>query len=186
MAFRLRADEVFDAIVLAAYSLSQPPETLDMTRGELLHLLIGQARTHGFEFRRWYMQNTGMAWSSYSDSIQWLSIGRRAHMLLFSHGFAKCFFKDGERITFAVAPQTYERVTPSGEHATVNRRAHLRRSSRENVWLYHLREMAEVLEPLHYIRRFLITEETLAEKAEDATVSTDAEDDSYDNENLVR
>ncbi|MEK6397962.1 MAG: hypothetical protein V4734_07740, partial [Terriglobus sp.] len=124
-----------------------------MTRGELLHLLIGQAKTHGFEFRRWYMQNTGMAWSSYSDSIQWLSIGKRAHMLLFSHGFATCFFRDGERITYLIPPQTFERVRPSGEHETVNRKAHLRRSSRENVWKYHLREMAEQAEPLLYIRR---------------------------------
>ena len=157
-----------------------------MTRGELLHLLIGQARTHGFEFRRWYMQNTGMAWSSYADSVQWLSIGRRAHMLLFSHGFAKCFFRDGERITYVVGPQTYERVRPSGEHEIVNRKAHLRRSSRENVWEYHLREMAGVEEPLHYIRRFLITEETLADITEEVSVVSGPDDESYDDENLVR
>lgn len=157
-----------------------------MTRGELLHLLVGQARTHGFEFRRWYMQNTGMAWSSYSDSIQWLSIGKRSHMLLFSDGFAKCFFKDGERLTYLIAPQTFERVTPSGEHETVNRKAHLRRSSRENVWRYHMREMAGLAEPLHYIRRFLLTEETLAELEDETAVEASAEDDSYDNENLVR
>jgi hypothetical protein len=157
-----------------------------MTRGELLHLLIGQARTHGFEFRRWYMQNTGMAWSSYADSIQWLATGKRSHMLLFSHGFAKCFFRDGERITYMVAPQIYERVKADGERQTVTRRAHLRRSSRENVWRFHLREMTGMAEPLHYIRRFLLTEETLAEVEEDTAVTPSPEEDSYDDENLVR
>lgn len=157
-----------------------------MTRGELLHLLIGQARTHGFEFRRWYMQNTGMAWNSYSDSIQWLSIGKRSHMLLFSQRFAKCFFREGERITYLVAPQTFERVSADGERQTVTRRAHLRRSSRENVWRFHLREMTGLAEPLHYIRRFLITEETMAEMEEEAAVMPSTKEENYDDENLVR
>ncbi len=157
-----------------------------MTRGELLHLLIGQARTHGFEFRRWYMQNTGMAWSSYSDSIQWLSTGKRSHMLLFSQAFGKCFFRDGERISYLVAPQTFERVSADGERHTVTRRAHLRRSSRNNVWRFHMREMAGLAEPLHYIRRFLLTEEALAEVEEATGVTSSEEDDSYDDENLVR
>jgi hypothetical protein len=107
-------------------------------------------------------------------------------MLLFSHGFAKCFFRDGERITYMVAPQIYERVRADGERQTVTRRAHLRRSSRENVWRFHLREMTGMAEPLHYIRRFLLTEETLAEVEEDTAVTPSPEEDSYDDENLVR
>ncbi|SDF19802.1 hypothetical protein [Terriglobus roseus] len=155
-----------------------------MTRGELLHLLIGQGRTRGFEFRRWFVQNTGETWSSYAEALQWLAKGKRAQMLLFSHEFAKSFFQSGERIQYVVEPQTFERVTANGQSLTVNRKAHLRHSSREDVWRFHLREMAVRAEPLHYIRRFLITEETMAAVSR-PTVQVVDEDD-YDNENLVR
>jgi hypothetical protein len=105
-------------------------------------------------------------------------------MLLFSHAFAKHFFQSGERIQYMVEPQTFERVTTDGRSLTVNRRAHLRHSSREDVWRFHLREMAARAEPLHYIRRFLITEETMAEVSKGP--SQGGEEDDYDNENLVR
>ena len=155
-----------------------------MTRGELLHLLIGQGRTQGFEFRRWFVQNTGETWNGYAEAVQWLSKSKRAHMLLFSHEFAKFFFQSGERIQYVVEPQTFERVTTNGRSLTVNRKAHLRHSSREDVWRFHLREMAARTEPLHYIRRFLITEETIAAVSRPLVQASDDED--YDNENLVR
>jgi len=155
-----------------------------MTRGELLHLLIGQGRTRGFEFRRWFVQNTGETWSSYAEALQWLAKGKRAHMLLFSHEFAKNFFQSGERIQYVVEPQTFERVSTNGRSLTVNRKAHLRHSSREDVWRFHLREMAARAEPLHYIRRFLITEETMVAVSRPPVQATDEDD--YDNENLVR
>lgn len=155
-----------------------------MTRSELLHLLIGQGRTRGFEFRRWFVQNTGETWSGYAEALQWLAKGKRAHMLLFSHEFAKNFFQSGERIQYVVEPQTFERVTTNGRSLTVNRKAHLRHSSREDVWRFHLREMAARAEPLHYIRRFLITEETLVAVSRPPVQATDEDD--YDNENLVR
>lgn len=155
-----------------------------MTRGELLHLLIGQGRTRGFEFRRWFVQNTGEPWNGYNEAVQWLAKSKRAHMLLFSHEFAKHFFQSGERIQYVVEPQTFERVTTNGRSLTVNRKAHLRRSSREDVWRFHLREMAARAEPLHYIRRFLITDETIAASSPPPIQAADEED--YDNENLVR
>ena len=160
-----------------------------MTRYELLHLLIGQARQHGFDFRRWFAESTGAAWTSYGSALDWLVIGKRAHMLLFSHGFARHFFQSGERITYVVAPQTFERVTPGGQSRTVNRRAHLRHSSREDVWVFHLREMAATAEPLRYIRRFLVTEETMKALAGGNVPAEEDEADTepnYDNENLVR
>lgn len=155
-----------------------------MTRGELLHLLIGQGRTRGFEFRRWFVQNTGETWISYAEALQWLAKGKRAHMLLFSHEFAKNFFQSGERIQYVVEPQTFERVTTDGRSLTVNRKAHLRHSSREDVWRFHLREMAARVEPLHYIRRFLIIEETMVAVSRPPVQAPDEDD--YDNENLVR
>lgn len=160
-----------------------------MTRYELLHLLVGQARQHGFDFRRWFADSTGTAWTSYASALDWLVIGKRAHMLLFSHGFARHFFQSGERITYVVPPQTFQRVMPSGTSRTVNRKAHLRQSSREDVWTFHLREMAAAAEPLRYIRRFLVTEETLKDLAagDDSIKEENArEEPNYDDENLVR
>jgi hypothetical protein len=133
-----------------------------MTRTELLQLLIGQARESGFEFRRWYVAHTAMPWTGADEAVRWLARGKRAHMLVFSHGFARHFFRSGERITFVVPQQTFQSARPGGGEArTVQRRAHLRRSSRENVWRFHLREMADAAEPLRYLRRYLLTEESM-------------------------
>ena len=157
-----------------------------MTRREILHLLIGQARQQGFEFRRWFIENTALEWTTYGDALDWLSLGKRAHMLLFSHGFARHFFQSGDKLTYLVPPQTFERVSASGGSLTVKRKAHLRRSSRQDVWTFHVREMAATAEPLRYIRRFLITEETLREVAGTTPKRAAADDDNYDDENLVR
>jgi hypothetical protein len=133
-----------------------------MTRTELLQLLIGQARESGFEFRRWYVAHTNMPWTGADEAVRWLARGKRAHMLVFSHGFAEHFFRRGERITFVVPQQTFQSAKPGGGEArTVHRRAHLRRSSREDVWRFHLREMADATEPLRYLRRYLLTEESM-------------------------
>lgn len=158
-----------------------------MTRNELLHMLVGQARAHGFDFRRWFMEHTGTPWTNYASAIDWLTIGKRAHMLLFSHGFAKHFFQSGDRITYVVPPQTFERVAADGKRQTVHRKAHIRHSSRSDVWTFHLREMAAAAEPLRYIRRFLVTEETLQEISEDEQAATVGDEErNYDDENLVR
>ena len=153
-----------------------------MTRAQLLQLLIGQARASGFEFKRWYHEHSGMPWTGADEAVRWLARGKRAHMLVFSHPFAEAFFRSGERITFIVPQQTFQTARPTGEPRTVQRKAHLRQSSRSDVWQYHLREMTTAPEPLRYLRRYLLTEETMGEPP---VPQTTVEDD-YDEELMVR
>ena len=158
-----------------------------MTRIQLLQLLVGQARAHGFEFRKWFTADTGVAWTDADNAIEWLARGQRANILLFSHPFARAFWRSGERLTFIVPHQTFQRVAADGGSITVERRAHIRSSSRTNVWEFHLREMAAATEPLRYIRRFLLMEESMEEA--EAAIKTTAQgddDDNYDDESLVR
>ena len=157
-----------------------------MTRTQLLQLLIGQARAHGFEFRKWFTAYTGIPWTGADHAVEWLERGQRAHILLFSHPFARAFWRSGERLTFVVPHQTFQRVAPGGNTVTVERRAHIRRSSRTDVWQFHLREMAAAAEPMRYIRRYLIIEETM-EEADAAAKEITAEDEvNYDDESLIR
>ncbi|WP_419806767.1 hypothetical protein [Terriglobus sp.] len=154
-----------------------------MTRTELLQHLIGQARESGFEFRRWYRLYTARPWTTFSDAVDWLAQGSRAHMLLFSHSFARTFFREGERIRFIQPALAYQRIGPDGAVKSVQRRAHTRQSNREDVWLYHLREMAAADEPLRYIRRYLLLEETMHEAQHHITnASKPVTPDSHANE----
>jgi hypothetical protein len=153
-----------------------------MNRDQLLQLLIGQARASGFEFKRWYMANSGMPWTGAEEAIRWLARGKRAHMLVFSHAFAQAFFRSGDRITFVVPHQTFQTARATGESRTVERKAHLRQSSRKDVWKYHLSEMARAAEPLRYLRRYLLTEETMSEQPQ--ALSAPGAD--YDEELMVR
>lgn len=91
-------------------------------------------------------------------------------MLLFSHEFAQNFWKTGEPITFQVPTQEFQRVMPDGKVVTVKRRPYIRRTSRADVWKYHLREMAVADEPLRYIRKYLMVEEDL--DAEDIDIES--------------
>ena len=158
-----------------------------MTRVQLLQLLVQQARESGFTFRKWFTPSTAVPWSGANDAVAWLSQGDRASLLLFSHGFARCFFRSGERISFLVPRQTFQRVTPGGSTRTIERKAHMRRSSRDDVWRFHLREMAAAVEPLRYIRRYLNVQEV----AEDTTAAGSQDHDqevigNYDDELMVR
>jgi len=135
-----------------------------MTRLELLKILVGQARTNGFEFRRWYTTRLGVPWISADAAFTLLDTQRRYYALLFSHEFASNFWKSGADITFQVAAQTFERVMPDGSTGTVTRKPFTRRTSRRDVWRYHLREMAVAEEPLRYIRKYLAVEEELDEE----------------------
>ncbi len=135
-----------------------------MTRFELLQLLLGQARTNGFEFRRWYTTRLGLPWTSTRQSIEILAAERRYYSLLFSHEFAQSFWKAGQRITFIVPKQTFQRTKPDGTVGTVTRKAYTRRSGREDAWKYHLRELAMAEEPLRYMRRYLRVEEEIDEE----------------------
>ena len=158
-----------------------------MTRVQLLQLVVQQARESGFAFRKWFVTSTAVDWKNADDAIAWLSQGERASLLLFSHSFARHFWRSGERVTFLVPRQTFQRVTQDGTR-TIDRKAHLRRSSREDVWRFHLREMAAAAEPLRYIRRYLIVQEVIDEQAANADGGREEleEVQSYDDELLVR
>lgn len=133
-----------------------------MTRRELLRLLVLQARTNGFEFRRWYQAKIGDKWTNADAALETLSNGNRYYALLFSHEFARHFWMPGRQMQFVVPTREFKRLNPRGEEITVVRKAYTRRTLRGHSWEYHLREMAATEEPLRYIRRFLVTEEELA------------------------
>lgn len=134
-----------------------------MTRFQLLQLLIAQARTNGFELRKWYTSKIGLPWQSTRHAIEMLSAERRYYVLLFSHEFASAFWKGGELMTFQVPAQSFQRRMADGSIGTVNRKPYTRRTTREDAWRYHLRELAVSEEPLRYMRRFLRVEDELEE-----------------------
>jgi hypothetical protein len=141
-----------------------------MTRLELLTLVVGRARSNGFEFRRWYTVRLGLPWISSEAALVLLDQQRRYYSLLFSHEFACAFWKAGEEITFTVPAQTFERAKPDGSVVTVRRKSFTRRSARRDAWRYHLREMALAEEPLRYLRKYLHVEDDLSEAGEDAAL----------------
>jgi hypothetical protein len=132
-----------------------------MTRFELLHLLVAQARANGFEFRKWYIGKLGLPWQTTQQAVENLCAERRYYSLLFSHEFASSFWKPGGRITFQVPTQSFTRRKKDGTIGTVNRKAYTRRSTRDDAWRYHLRELAVAEEPLRYMRRYLRVDEDL-------------------------
>ena len=132
-----------------------------MTKLDLLQLLVGQARANGFEFRRWYTVRLGLPWKTATEAVATLLEQRRYYALLFSHEFAASFWKAGKQITFQVPPQSFTRKMADGTIGTVERKGYVRRSARQNAWLYHLREMAAAEDPLRYMRRYLRVEEDL-------------------------
>lgn len=132
-----------------------------MTREELLHLLLGQARKNGFELRKWYVARLGLRWTSVGDAVKVLAEERRYYALLFSHEFAQSFWKAGEKMTFLVPGQTFKRTKPDGSVGTVTRKGYTRRSGRVDAWKYHLKELAGQDEPLRYMRRYLKIEDEL-------------------------
>jgi hypothetical protein len=132
-----------------------------MTRVELLQLLVGQARSNGFEFRKWYVGKLGLPWENARKAVEMLALERRYYALLFSHEFALNFWKAGELMTFQVPTQSFMRKMKDGTIGTVNRKGYTRRSAREDAWLYHLKELAAAEEPLRYMRKYLRVEEEL-------------------------
>jgi len=147
-----------------------------MTRLELLTIVVGRARSNGFEFRRWYTTRLALPWTSADDAIAMLEEQRRYYALLFSHDFASAFWKAGEDITFSVPAHSFQRTMPDGSFKTVERKSFTRRSARHDAWRYHLREMALAEEPLRYLRKYLNVEQDLTEdiSAATATDSLDA------------
>jgi hypothetical protein len=146
-----------------------------MTRIELLHLLVAQARANGFEFRKWYISKLKLPWETTRQAVETLCEERRYYALLFSHEFASNFWKAGERITFQVPTQSFTRRKKDGTIGTVVRKGYTRRSTRDDAWRYHLRELALAEEPLRYMRKYLRVEEDLdlEEEDSDALVTVD-------------
>lgn len=130
-----------------------------MTRKELIRLLVLQARANGFEFRKWYQSKIDPQWTTAEAAMDSLSSGRRYYALLFSHQFARHFWKPGRQMQFLVPTQEFTRLNRQGQQIKVVRKAYTRRTMRGNSWDYHLRQMVAEEEPLRYIRRFLVTEE---------------------------
>ena len=140
-----------------------------MTRQELLKIVVGQARSNGFEFRRWYVGKLGLEWEGADAAFEALETERRYYALLFSHEFASTFWKPGAEITFQVSRQSFQRTAPDGTVKTVSRKPYTRRSARKDAWRYHLSKMALAEDPLRYIRKYLRVDEELEQ---DAPVST--------------
>ncbi len=139
-----------------------------MTKQELLELVIGRARTNGFAFRRWYAAHLGREWKTAAEAATVLGHERHYYALLFSHEFARNFWKAGTEMTLQVARQEFPRRAVDGSVKTVVRKGYTRRLTREDAWRYHLREMALAEEPLRYIRRFLPVVEDLDGEPEPA------------------
>ena len=133
-----------------------------MTRAELLGALIRQAKSNGFEFRKWYTHRMGLPWTNFTSSVQTLSEDRRYYALLFAHEFAQMFWRAGSKMAFVVPNSQFTRVSKDGTIRVVERKGHIRRTVMPDAWRYHLKEMAISDNPLRYMRKFLLIEEDLA------------------------
>jgi hypothetical protein len=130
-----------------------------VTKRELLHLIVAQAGANGFDFCAWFQGKIEREWPGQDAALKTLAGGRRYYALLFSHDFAKLFWKQGELIQFAVPTSSFSRLNSRGEVITITRKAYTRRTLKPHAWRYHLREMSACEEPLRYMRKFLITAE---------------------------
>ena len=137
-----------------------------MTRTELLQLAIAQARTQGFNLRRWYVARLEADWHGLDAAVDTLASQRRYYALLFSHDFACSFWKAGSDMSLLMPESSFPRIRKDGTVMVVSRRGYRRRRVRDDAWRFHLREMAIQDEPLRYIRRFVRVEEELEPEPE--------------------
>jgi len=126
-----------------------------MNRKEMLRLLLNQAQFNGFEFRRWFQCHVQPVWPGAEQALSLLASEGRHYTLLFSHEFARCFWRTGAQISFMVPSITYPRITPQGDVVQVTRKPFTRRTIKLDVWKYHLRQMAAADDPIDYLCRFL-------------------------------
>lgn len=126
-----------------------------MNRKEMLRLLLNQAQFNGFEFRRWYQGHVQPMWPGAELALSLLATEGRHYTLLFSHDFARCFWRTGSHISFSVPTTTYSRVNGQGQIVEVTRKPFTRRTVKADVWKYHLRQMAGHEDPIGYLCRFL-------------------------------
>lgn len=132
-----------------------------MTRIQTLHLLLTQAQANGFDFRAWYLNNIAAFWPGTDDAVSYLASGSRYFALVFSHEFARTFWKKGAQMHFVVPAASYSRRNGQGQVVTINRKPFTRRTIKADVWKYHLRQMSVSDDPIRYLRRFLPTHEDL-------------------------
>jgi len=130
-----------------------------MTRKELLRLVLSQAQFNGFEFRTWFQTQVQPIWPGAEQALSVLATESRYYALLFSHEFARCYWRSGARISFLVPSITYPRINRRGEVVQVTRKPFTRRTMKPDVWRYHLRQMAAADDPMNYLRRFLPSQE---------------------------
>jgi hypothetical protein len=126
-----------------------------MDRKEMLRLLLNQAQFNGFEFRRWFQTHVHPGWPGAEQALTLLSSEGRHYTLLFSHEFARAFWRTGAQISFMVPGTTYPRVNSAGDVIQVTRKPFTRRTIKPDVWKYHLRQMAAAEDPVAYLCRFL-------------------------------
>jgi hypothetical protein len=126
-----------------------------MDRKEMLRRLMNQAQFNGFEFRPWYQSHVQPAWPGTEQALTLLASEGRYYTLLFSHEFARSFWRTGSQISFSVPATAYRRVNSRGEVINVTRKPFTRRSNKPDVWKYHLRQMAGAEDPIQYLSRFL-------------------------------
>jgi len=126
-----------------------------MNRKELLCLLLNQAQFNGFEFRRWFQAHVRPIWPGADAAIALLAEEGRHYTLLFSHEFARCFWRTGAHMSFMIPSITYPRVNSQGDVVQVTRKPFTRRTIKPDVWKYHLRQMAVADDPIDYLCRFL-------------------------------
>ena len=126
-----------------------------MNRKEMLRTLLNQAQFNGFEFRNWYLSHVRPEWPGAEQALDQLSVEGRHYTLLFSHEFARSFWRTGAQMSFLVPAITYPRVTAQGQVMHVTRKPFTRRTIKPDVWKYHLRQMAAAEDPIGYLGRFL-------------------------------
>lgn len=151
-----------------------------MTRQEVIRHIVLQARSNGFDFRAWYRAYAAPDWLGFEEAIDHLCQGRNCYALLFSHEFARTFWKAGLQMSFMVPAVSYPQRRKDGQIVMVHRRAFARRMLKADSWLYHLREMVEASHPLKYIRRFVVLQEDIvaARRARPSETQQDTQPDS--------
>jgi hypothetical protein len=133
-----------------------------MNRKELLSLLLNQAQFNGFELRSWFQAHVQPVWPGTEQALNLLASEGRYYALLFSHDFARAYWRSGARISFVVPSITYPRLNRQGEVIQVTRKPFTRRTIKPDVWKYHLRQMAAADDPFVYLGRFLPSTKQMA------------------------
>jgi hypothetical protein len=126
-----------------------------MNRKDLLRFLLNQAQFNGFELRRWFQTHVNPLWPGIEPAIALLSEEGRHFTLIFSHEFARSFWRSGGHMSFKVPATTYPRVNSQGAVVQVTRKPFTRRTIKPDVWRYHIRQMAIADDPIEYLCRFL-------------------------------